>query len=94
MRGSSWSSSVALLMLLWLSVIGSATAVVQTSHQCRQLYARLTDLEREKNTLQVAWGRYLLEEGSWTSLNRVEKEATARLGMRIPEIDEMVMVSQ
>lgn len=81
-------------VLLWLGVIGSAVAVVFTSHQCRQLYAQLTELERRENALQVQWGRYLLEEGSWTSLNRVEQEAMEKLGMKIPHVNEMVMVKR
>lgn len=80
--------------LLWLAVLVSALAVIDTSHRCRQLYASLTELEREENALQVEWGRYLLEASSWASLNRVEAEAREKLGMRIPEIEEMVMVRQ
>lgn len=79
------------LTLLWVAVLGSALAVVLTSHHCRQLYAELTALQREANNLQVTWGQYLLEQGSLSSLTRVEARAR-ELGMYAPEINEVIMV--
>ncbi len=79
-------------MVLWLAVVASALAVVDTSHRCRQLYAELTALQREENNLQVAWGQYLLEQSSLASLTRVETRAR-ELGMHVPEIDEVIMVA-
>ena len=79
---------------LWLAVLVSGIAVVNSSHLCRQLYGQLSLLEREKNSLQVEWGRYLLEQSSWASLSRVEQLAAARLKMRVPAAEEIVMVQQ
>jgi cell division protein FtsL len=43
--------------LLWALVLCSALAVAFVSHVCRQKYDQLTALEREKNQLQVAYGK-------------------------------------
>jgi len=80
--------------LLWLAVVCSAVAVAYYSHLCRQTYGQLTAMQREANQLQVDYGRYLLEQSAWGSLQRVESMAVERLGMHMPEADEIVMVKQ
>lgn len=84
--GGWWLSTV------WVAVICSALAVVYVSHLCRQLYSELSGLEQEANTLQVEWGRYLLEQSSWASLSRIEQLAKSRLHMRVPGAEEIVVV--
>ena len=80
--------------LLWLAVVCSAVAVAYYSHLCRQTYGQLTAMQREANQLQVDYGRYLLEQSAWGSLQRVESMAVERLGMHMPQADEIVMVKQ
>jgi cell division protein FtsL len=78
--------------LLWLAVVISAVAVAYFSHLCREQYIQLTAMEREANQLQVEYGRYLLEQSAWGSLQRVESVAIDQLGMHTPKVDEIVMV--
>ena len=59
-------------------MLSSALAVAFVSHVCRQKYDQLTALEREKNQLQVAYGKYLLEQSAWGSLQRIETMAKDR----------------
>jgi len=80
--------------LLWLAVVCSAVAVAYYSHLCRQTYGQLTAMQREANQLQVDYGRYLLEQSAWGSLQRVESMAVERLGMHMLQADEIVMVKQ
>jgi cell division protein FtsL len=82
------------LALLWLAVVFSAVAVAYYSHLCRQTYGQLTAMEREANQLQVDYGRYLLEQSAWGSLQRVESMARDRLRMNSPRAEEIVMVTQ
>jgi cell division protein FtsL len=78
--------------LLWLAVVISAVAVAYFSHLSREQYIQLTAMEREANQLQVEYGRYLLEQSAWGSLQRVESVAIDQLGMHTPKVDEIVMV--
>ena len=78
--------------LLWSAVIASAVAIAYYSHICREQYAQLTALQREANELQVEYGRYLLEQSAWGSLQRVESMAINELGMHTPQVGEIVMV--
>ena len=82
------------LALLWLAVVFSAVAVAYYSHLCRQTYGQLTAMEREANQLQVDYGRYLLEQSAWGSLQRVDSMARDRLQMDTPQASEIVMVTQ
>ena len=82
------------LILLWLAVVFSAVAVAYYSHLCRQTYGQLTAMEREANRLQVEYGRYLLEQSAWGSLQRVESMAMERLAMHIPKANKIVIVKQ
>lgn len=83
-----------LLFAVWMTVICSALSVVYVSHLCRQLHSELSRLEQEENTLQVEWGRYLLEQSSWASLSRIEQLAKSHLHMRVPNTEEIVVVRQ
>jgi len=83
-----------LLSVIWVAVICSALSVVYVSHLCRQLYSELSRLEQDANTLQVEWGRYLLEQSSWASLSRIERLAKSRLQMRVPGAEEIVVIRQ
>ena len=56
-----------LVAALVVVTLVSAVAVVASSHQTREQYARLQRLEREQNQLQTEWGQLLLEESAWSS---------------------------
>lgn len=78
--------------LLWLNlalgtlVLGSAFAVIHSTHACRELYTSLQELEATQWHLQEDYGRLLLEESTWASHYRVEKVARAELQMAEPDL--------
>jgi cell division protein FtsL len=77
---------------LWVATLVSALGVVHVSHSCRLLYSELAQLQQEENDLQVAWGQYLLEQSSLATLTLIESKAEQELGMRVPELQDVVMV--
>ncbi|KAA0014261.1 cell division protein FtsL [Billgrantia pellis] len=89
-----WQPSWRLLLIvgLVLACLLSAIAVIATSHQTRAQYARLQQLERERDQLQTEWGQLLLEESAWSSPARIERLAVERLEMRLPEVDEVEVI--
>ncbi len=80
------------IALLWILVVVSALSVAFVSHLCREKYSELTAMEREANQLQVDYGKYLLEQSAWGSLQRIEVSAIAELNMRSPKPEEIVIV--
>ncbi len=75
-----------------VATLVSALAVVYSSHRCRLLVSEVARLQQVENNLHMAWGQYLLEQSSLATLTLIEKRAQQELGMRVPEIQEAVMV--
>ncbi len=86
------SPRLLLLLLLVVACLGSALAVITTSHLTREQYGRLQQLEREQQQLQTEWGQLLLEESAWSSPARIERLAMERLEMRLPDVDEVEVI--
>lgn len=80
------------VVVLWLAVLASGLAVVYSTHLSRQLFAELDLLQRETNELHVEWGQFLLEQSTLGAFNRVETVASRRLGMHVPEQEQIVIV--
>lgn len=75
-------------------VCSSALGVVYAVNESRHLLNDLQVLENRRNALQVEWGQLLLEQSSLVSQGRVEDIAIAELGMKIPTMENVVMVRQ
>ncbi|MDA9352685.1 cell division protein FtsL [Porticoccaceae bacterium] len=82
------------IALLWILVVVSALAVAFVSHLCREKYSELTAMEREANQLQVDYGKYLLEQSAWGSLQRIENMAAKNLQMHSPLPEEILMIKR
>ncbi|MDV6318922.1 cell division protein FtsL [Chromohalobacter sp. HP20-39] len=82
---------VILLMLVLMTLV-SALASIASTHQTRVQYARFQKLESERDSLQTVWGRLLLEESTWSAPGRVEKIATQRLEMHVPDVNDVEVI--
>lgn len=82
------------IALLWILVVVSALSVAFVSHLCREKYSVLTAMEREANQLQVDYGKYLLEQSAWGSLQRIENMAAKNLQMHSPLPEEILMIKR
>jgi len=90
-RGAAAPSPLAIGALVAL-ILGSALAVIQSSHECRKLYTVLQQLEADQWYLQEDYGRLLLEQSTWASHYRVERVATRELNMQPPALAERKVV--
>jgi len=79
---------------LWLGCIVSALAVVAVTQQVRGDINQLEALRRESADLEVQWGQYLLEQSTWASYTRVEKQAAEQLGMKIPDPGQIILIEK
>jgi cell division protein FtsL len=87
------SARVAILVLLLAGVVASGIAVVQARHQHRQLFVELTALERERDELNIEFGRMQLEQATWADTHRIEQIARSKLGMKYPEAADLRVLS-
>ncbi len=86
---------MSLRLLLTLLVVGnivSALGVVYSRHQHRLLFVQLTRLEKQRDELNIEFGRLQLEQATWAEANRIDQVARERLGMKFPEAGEIVVV--
>lgn len=67
-------------LLLALALV-SSLAVIQATHQCRQRYARLQQLEETRWALDEEYSRLLLEQSTWASHYRVARVAARDMAM-------------
>jgi len=81
--------SISLLVLI-VSVMASAIAVVYSKHSNRKLFVELQQLKKNIDELNIEWGRLQLEEGAWSDHGRIEKIARTKLNMKLPGIDSVV----
>ena len=79
------------LALLVVMLISTAVGVVYTRHESRKLFVGLQQLERERDDLNIEWGRLQLEQGAWSSHGRIERIAREKLEMRMPDASTMVI---
>ena len=81
-----------LLSVLVVANVVSALAVVQARHEHRQLFVAFKRLERDRDELNIDFGRLQLEQATWAEANRIDQVARNRLGMVFPQADETVVV--
>jgi cell division protein FtsL len=80
------------VVLLLVATISSALAVVYARQKHRQLFIVLNGLERERDDLNIEFGRLQLEQATWAETNRIEQIATGKLGMVYPNGKDVVVV--
>jgi len=81
-----------LLAVLLLVVVARAIGGGYQGRRHRQLFVELTRLERERDELNIEFGRLQLEQATWAQANRIDQVARQRLGMKFPEAEDIVVV--
>lgn len=71
-------------MVLLLTVLISALAVVYTTNMHRLTFSELERAQQESHRLELQWGQLLLEQASLSTPSRVEQLANDKLHMVLP----------
>ncbi len=82
-----------LLILLGAMMI-SAIAVVWTRHQSRVLFVQLTQLQGQRDELNIEYGQLELEQATWAEPRRIDNEARTKLSMFMPRPQDVRLVQQ
>lgn len=78
--------------VLFLAVLATAIGLVYSKHLTRKLFVELQQLKKEVVNLDTEWGQLQLEQSAWSDHGRIERIARERLGMVIPEAEEMSFI--
>jgi cell division protein FtsL len=89
MRVELWLS-----VALALAVVASAVWVAAARHEARQLFIELEALNRERDRLQIDWGRLQLEQSAWAAHPRVDTLAREQLSLALPDQKNVVMIAE
>lgn len=82
--------SVILVSLVVVAI--SALSVVWLRHEHRLSYVALQQAQEQRDRLNIEWGQLLLEQSTWAIHHRVEVDANKRLGMVVPQPDEIIVL--
>jgi cell division protein FtsL len=76
---------VVLTLALWCAVLGSAAGAIWSKYRARELFVQLERLRSDRDALDAEWGRLQLEQSAWSTYAFVERVASERLHMSIPD---------
>lgn len=83
-----------LIGLLLIGCVVSGLAVVFSRHEHRKQFSQLSKLEKERDELNIEFGRLQLEQATWAESTRIDDVSRARLGMKFPEGTDTVLVHE
>lgn len=81
-----------LLIGLAVLVLASSLGVVYAKHQSRKLFIELDELKKERDEMNVEWGRLQLEQSTLATHGRIERAAKKNLNMVTPEYEQILIV--
>jgi cell division protein FtsL len=73
------------IAMLSIACFASLVAVVVIKHQSRIRFYELQTLNRERDELDIDWGRLQIEQSTWAAHGRVQVLAKEKLGMVNPD---------
>ncbi|MCK4864996.1 MAG: cell division protein FtsL [Gammaproteobacteria bacterium] len=73
-------------------VLASSLGVVYSKHESRKLFVELDTLKKERDEMNVEWGRLQLEQSTLATHSRIERTAKKRLNMITPEYEQVLIV--
>jgi cell division protein FtsL len=72
-------------LLLLVVAIACALGVVTSQHRARKLFVELDKEKERAQQMEVEWGQLQLEQSTWAMPARVEKVASTKLQMQLPQ---------
>ena len=82
-----------ILPAVWLATLGSAAGAIYSKHRSRELFLELEKLNRQRDALEIEWGRLQLEQSAWSTHAFVESVATQKLRMTTPRPADIEIVA-
>ncbi len=82
-----------ILLFLFIANVVTAVLVSYSAHTSRKYLNELFEATQIRDRTQAEWGRFVLEQSTWTAHNRIESLAIQQLDMHIPEPAAIRMVS-
>lgn len=84
------SGKILLILILLIITFVSAISVVYVKHYNRKLFVEVQQLERQRDDMEVEWGKLQLEQSTWATHGRIERIAQEQLQMIMPDARDVI----
>ena len=84
------SGKVLLIMILLIITFVSAISVVYVKHYNRKLFVEVQQLEKQRDDMEIEWGKLQLEQNTWATHSRIERIAKEKLQMITPDAGNVI----
>jgi cell division protein FtsL len=81
------------LPALWCAVLGASGGAIYAKYRARELIVELERLNAARDDLDSEWGRLQLEQSAWSNYGYVERVASERLHMSVPDSRQIEIMS-
>ncbi len=88
------SGKILLILILLIITFVSAVSVVYVKHYNRKLFVELQQLEKQRDDMEVEWGKLQLEQNTWATHARIERIARKQLQMITPQNKDVIYITQ
>ena len=75
-------------------LLASAFSVIYLKDLSRRLFIHYQQLQQVQQQAENDWSKLLLEEGAWSTQQRVQNIATEQLGMMLPVEKQIMMIGE
>lgn len=80
------------VIFLMITLFISAFAVVYLKDYNRRLFIQYQNLQTDRQSAQLQWGKLLLEQSAWSTQARVQQVAEQKLQMVYPQAKDIIIV--
>ncbi len=88
------SGKVLSIMILLIVTFVSAISVVYVKHYNRKLFVELQQQEKQRDDMDVEWGKLQIEQNTWATHARIERIAKKKLQMITPDTSDVIYIRQ
>jgi len=88
------SGKVLFVMILLIVTFVSAISVVYVKHYNRKLFVELQQMEKQRDDMEIEWGKLQLEQNTWATHARIERIAKEKLQMITPDTSDVIYIRQ
>lgn len=88
------SLRVLVFLALLVALCLTGLAVVDSRHQHRQQFVRLSALEQQRDELNIEFSRLQIEQATWADPSRIEQLARGPLGMKFPAAEDLRVIAE
>ena len=80
-------------LILFFTLIFSALGLVNSQHKARNLYIELEHANQSAKQIEQEYGQLQLEQSTWAMHSRIEKIASEKMQMQVPDAKRVQVIS-